>query len=95
MPGEFDGDPRKVIAAYKKQVEEIEAGFARVEKCKRLACLDSFQKELNSQHDEGFDPISDDDMRDLGGLDDSWHEVEDLCEVETKVVYLDRGRRDD
>jgi hypothetical protein len=82
MPGEFDEDPRKVIAAYKKQAEEIEAGFARVEKEKRLANLNGFQKELDSQQQEGvtdgFDPISYDDMPALGGLDDGWTMVEDL-----------------
>lgn len=95
MPGDFGGDPRGVIVAYKKQVQEIEAGFAGNEKSKRLASLNSFQKELDSQHEEGLEPISDDDMRDLGGLDDSCTMVEDLGEVESKVVYLDRGRRDD
>ena len=39
MPGSFSGDPRKVAVAYKKQVEEIEAGFARIEKEKNLPVL--------------------------------------------------------
>ena len=65
MPGEFDGDPRGVIVAYKKQVQEIEAGFARIEKEKNLARLNSFQKELYSSGCHmpgGNEPISDDDM---------------------------------
>ena len=98
MHGEYDEDPRKVVAAYKIMMEELEAGLARVEKEKRLANLKSFQKELDSRCcdvGEGNEEISDDDMPVLGGLADGWQMVEDLGEVENKVVYLDRGRRDD
>ena len=78
MHGDFGGDPRGVIVAYKIMIADLEAGFARIEKEKRLASLNSFKKELNSQLEEvpgGNEPISDDDMPDLI---DGWNMIEDL-----------------
>ena len=78
MNGSYDEDPRKVVAAYKIMMAEIEAGFARIEKEKNLARLNSFQKELDSQLEEvpgGNEPISGDDLPDLI---DGWNMIEDL-----------------
>ena len=81
MHGEYDGDPRKVIVAYKIMMAEIEVGLARSEKCKRLARLNAFQNELDSRCCdvvEGNEAISDDDMPVLGGLSNGCQLVEDL-----------------
>ena len=81
MNGSYDEDPRKVVAAYKIMMAEIEAGLARAEKEKILANLKSFQKELDSRCcdvGEGNEANSDDDLPVLGGLSNGYQLVEDL-----------------
>ena len=53
VPGEFGGDPNKVLAAYKRQIEQIDAAFAN---------MPPDSKPLSYCEDTALIPISDDEL---------------------------------
>ena len=67
VPGEFDGDPKKVLAAYKFQMEELEKTFANMPP-------DSDQPS-RCEDNCGLIPISDEE------LDAEIREFESQCKV--------------